>query len=451
MKKVRGLLVALLALVLALGLMACGGDDKGGKDGAPDPTKVKGEKVTAEQWAAAFDMSEVTNVTVKAGMKVTQDGNRRGMETVAKFDGDKTQLSITSENNGQTETMNAYVSQEGNVTYGYAFDPQEQVWKRSPIEDNEYTLQAILGEMGDLEEGYTRVTYDEDKKAYVYSETEEGFDENNQPITYTMNTTIKIADGKLAVAEVSESDGKSVWEMYFQMYNYGTTSVTLPQATDVGGEGEGNGEGEGEGEGENEGSTRVTQEQWEYAFSEQALANVTVSADITENGQSSTETMLIALDAGCLQVTNGGQILILAKVGEKYYMIADGVASDIGQTMYEQSVGQVMSGFTDFATHFNEFTYDEAQGAYVCYNTTIKFRNGKVVSIAMENIGTQEGPKTTTVATFSAYGSTFVTLPDIQEPTVPDTGDKEEGDKGEVVPDPEPDLPNVDTEYPEKK
>ncbi len=127
--------------------------------------------------------------------------------------------------------------------------------------------------------------------------------------------------------------------------------------------------------------------------------------------------------------------------------------------MYEQSVGQVMSGFTDFATHFNEFTYDEEQGAYVCYNTTIKFRNGKVVSITMENIGTQEGPKTTTVATFSAYGSTFVTLPDIQEPTVPDTGDKEEGDKGEgdkgdVVPDPEPDLPvqpEVDEGYPEKK
>ena len=87
MKKLQKLVSFALVGALAFSLAACGNDgSKGGKeetDGAPDPSTIQCESVTAEQWAAAFDISEYTNATARVFQRVSVGGQRSDMTSVA--------------------------------------------------------------------------------------------------------------------------------------------------------------------------------------------------------------------------------------------------------------------------------------------------------------------------------------------------------------------------------
>ncbi len=237
MKKVRILLIAVFACLLAFCLSACGGDkkDTGGAT-VPDPEKVKGEKVTAEQWAAAFDMRQVRSVTAKTVQKRTHGEREDSLTTSVKFDGDKTYMSAVETYDGQSETEEMYFGRENDTVYAYTFDAQTQTWRRAVSESgywNDFSAAALAEEFLEAVGEFGDFTYDPEVGAYVYQESYADEDENGAPVTSTTTAQVKITDGKLAVLQMKESDGKNAYDRMLQFYNYGTTTVTLPQVSDI--------------------------------------------------------------------------------------------------------------------------------------------------------------------------------------------------------------------------
>lgn len=212
MKKTRIVFCAVLAAVLAFCLAACG--DKGGGDGmeppAPDFDKMKSERVTAEQWAAAFDLGGVTNMTFEYLPVDPAD------KELYKIDGNKVYCVAPLD---YTEMYCIYEGENAG-TYKYLFG---EYWVREPNRPDrgiEYWIALIYDVISEFAVSYGQFTYDEDRSAYVSNNTHGEADGEY---------LIKIINGKFAFLRYFENvDGELRIKDGLRCYNYGTTKVSLP-------------------------------------------------------------------------------------------------------------------------------------------------------------------------------------------------------------------------------
>ena len=239
MKHLKKTLALAMAVACVGCFAACGGDDEGGVPGE----NVVGVEVTAEEWAAAFAATTAaTNFKLDSYAMYDwkaaegndfEKGSQTGVMQVA--DG-KMYIEYTwteswsyTEESGvdageETRTKKSYYYTENEINYGLYWDSEENQWTKDEYGmPAEYRNGAYVMRMIE-ETDYEAYTYNADKGAYVFEETEEG---------WTTTVELKIKDGKIAVIKLTDSsdeDGEGI-ETQTLVLTYGGASVTIP--TDI--------------------------------------------------------------------------------------------------------------------------------------------------------------------------------------------------------------------------
>ena len=228
-KKIISLLLASAIATTAIGLTACGDDGDG------DNNALKSDKVsTAEQWVAAFDFSEVDNVTM------FMDGWENRAETLW-FDGDKFKL-----DDGKRLYIIQYKDDEPYndvqaTQYYYSYDQATDKWsvERDAIYDRddvpswfkyfnkmtEYYDEDTETYKGKVSDRYSEFTYSDKEYAYVaeYDEIDDITD---------IRITVKIKNGKVAEGTMTgtfeDEGGPITTKLTIKLYDFGKTKITLP-------------------------------------------------------------------------------------------------------------------------------------------------------------------------------------------------------------------------------
>ena len=239
MKKKLMVFAALLcAIVCAFAFVACNKDEGGSGETAQS---VVGEKVTAEQWAAAlkednFTQGKVVVTNTQTGdIRTGENDYARGTATITTtytIAGDKqyskTQYAATGDAElvtlaSQMGTQEEYSWKiDDGIFIQYAQDYEDRTkWEFEVYRQGlvEYELDEVL-ECADM---YDEFVYDDAKKGYVPKEDSEYFEDEA--------LTLKFKDNKLvAVIDEYEVTRNEKTTKYTNAYviTYGTQSVTLP-------------------------------------------------------------------------------------------------------------------------------------------------------------------------------------------------------------------------------
>ena len=435
MKKYSKIVALGLSCAMALSLAACGGDDA--PKGTPDPDSIKSDKVTQAQWEAAFDFSQVTNVSLKNIERVTIGGVATEDYGIVKFDGNKvyeeTQWYNSEEEGGKPVKVveKAYYSIGETESFEYSYDDETKTWSKEATtwypQISSYTrsLEAIA-------DAYNSFTYDASKNGYVATEIP------NFPNDDFDTFIVKIVGGKLSVAQmdmsVNEGGIISSASMIFQIYDYGATSVTLPTVS--GGEAV---------------NGKVSESQWNNAFSQNAFQNVTI--DMTSPALQGydpqfkidlpNDRVYQSMYAGKPDGSGNMKMeFIVANIDGDYHTFSrdegkDWKYSSPASDLPVDIAANVTSMFGDFS--YSVFTYNAAEKAYTAdkvetsnmgetfESVTIKFDGTRLKSIEMV-YSAEQSPINLAMAmtvNFSAYGTTVIQIPDVEIPETHDEGDNE--------------------------
>lgn len=434
MKKYSKIVALGLSCAMALSLAACGDD---APKGTPDPDSIKSDKVTQAQWEAAFDFSQVTNVSLKNIERVTVGGVATEDYGIVKFDGNKVyeeaQWYEPEEEGGKPVKVveKAYYSIGETESFEYSYDDETKTWSKEATtwypQISSYTrsLEAIA-------DAYTSFSYDASKNGYVATEIP------NFPSDEFDTFTVKIVGGKLSVAQMDMSIDEggiiSSMSMIFQIYDYGATSVTLPNVS--GGEAA---------------NGKVSESQWNNAFSQNAFQNVTI--DMTSPALQGydpqfkidlpNDRVYQSMYAGKPdQSGNMKMEFIVAYVDGDYHKFNrdegedwkyDAPATSLPVDVAADVIGMV----GDFS--YSAFTYNAAEKAYTAQNVEASNNQGTYESVKIKFDGArlksietaysaEQSPihiATTMTVNFSAYGTTVIQIPDVEIPETPDEGDNE--------------------------
>lgn len=431
MKKYSKIVALGLSCAMALSLAACGDD---APKGTPNLDNIKSDKVTQAQWEAAFDFSQVTNVSLKNIERVTVGGVATEDYNIVKFDGNKVceeahWYEPEVEGGKPVEVVEkAYYSIGETESFEYSYDDETKTWSKEATtwypQISSYTrsLEAIA-------DAYTSFSYDASKNGYVATEIP------NFPSDDFDTFTVKIVGGKLSVAQMDMSlDEDSTASMIFQIYDYGATSVTLPAVS--GGEAA---------------NGKVSESQWNNAFSQNAFQNVTI--DMTSPALQGydpqfkidlpNDRVYQSMYAGKPdQSGNMKMEFIVAYVDGDYHTFSrdegkDWKYSSPASDLPVDIAASVIDLVGDFS--YSAFTYNAAEKAYTAdkveannnqgtYDSvTIKFDGARLKSIETA-YSAEQSPihiATTMTVNFSAYGTTVIQIPDVEIPETPDEGDNE--------------------------
>lgn len=232
-KKFMGAFALVCALLVSFAFFGCGESENGGVagggkvNGDTKPEDIISQRLTEEEWKAAFDDANFVNFTENGKVFVDLNGQLYGMPLITtRVDSDKeyTTSSLLGENNGY------YTSIENGKRYNYTLDEVTKKWKRELFEplyegDNDIFIYWIF------KDGFANFTYSEEEKAYVAATyPTDGYTILTEaPL---INLKLKFVDGKLSYMEYS-FDGENdlvgtTGAIGVLFYDYGTTSVTLP-------------------------------------------------------------------------------------------------------------------------------------------------------------------------------------------------------------------------------
>lgn len=238
MKKLQKLVSFALVGALAFSLAACGNDgSKGGKeetDGAPDPSTIQCESVTAEQWAAAFDISEYTNATARVFQRVSVGGQRSDMTSVMRLNGNRAELLDRRVDTAINRTLRetSYVEKSGGEYFKYVKSEDTGKYEKKSTSAGDFgfrpdSIVSLDETTIDLRNAYDSFTPDQ-KNVYTAKLTDSSVNGGTE-----MNLTVMIADGKVAYVRNSYSvntGGPTVSNVItIQIYDVGTTAeIVLP-------------------------------------------------------------------------------------------------------------------------------------------------------------------------------------------------------------------------------
>lgn len=431
MKKYGKIIAIGLSCAMAFSLAACGGDDPD-KGNSPDPDKIKTEQVTEAQWKSAMNVSDVTNVTVKTTERYTVAGVTLEAYDLTKYDGGKIYCeSMGYESDGSSSmpvkvVEKEYYSVNGSEVYRYTYDDATKKWSKGAstwypeISDYTDTLDTIA-------DNFAQFTYNSAKGAYIASELP-GFDDDLD------SYSVKIVGGKLSVVQMDASFSVSgvtmTGSMIFQIYDYGTTSVTLPKEDDEQGSG-----------GKPSPAGQVTEAEWNAALSANTFSNVSITMSDSRYSGYDAEFKIDLANRAIYQSFYGGspdgsgnvksENIVAWKNGDyRLYSRMEGedweyggLASDSAEDI-AANVTITLSAF-----EYSSFTYESAAGLYVAHGLSmpmmdgqevdveIKFRDGKLAYA--EVIMTESGETVSQRMSFSDYGRTVIQIPDASIPEDP--------------------------------
>lgn len=243
MKKFLALLAVMTASCICIGVAACGGPnegDKGQTDGTEkvtltadtDFTALVSDKVTEQEWKAAFDDANYTDFTMHFKAKDAGNGDSTEILYLSSIDDNGRVISVDcTERNGDGSLHYSEVCFLQNDSDGkwYFYEEQNGAWIKTDVTsdftDYEWyaSYSCICPDFGTF---YQLFSYDEDLGAYKLA-----VDSADMPsaiedgVSSYRSATVKIVNGKLAFVSGAAERSKP-FDIFF--YDYGTTTVTLP-------------------------------------------------------------------------------------------------------------------------------------------------------------------------------------------------------------------------------
>ncbi len=354
-----------IALSFALGcgaLIACGNDPAPTNGttvpATPDPGKIVTKPVDNETWVKAWDLGTITDCTLKYSETYVSGNNKTERSNGAvMLDGDKMYaVSSKTASSGEKQEDKFYYEKKGTEYFRYDYaDGEWDRWGDESADGKIYNLFTYLPAEAQLLTTGIAGEYDAAASAYVLTQ--------GTSIKYT----IKIADEKLRYVkvEVKATDTVTV-VMEYNLFNYGSTTVTLPVISSGGG-------------GSVEVNNGLEGEKWRAVFALDGFDSLTYELTETSSGGVPQETTY--------KVDRNKKILymITEKSGEVTY---EGYSYDDGTEFkymqrsngnvqwstgthtatFEQFYAQKALGITYFAGVRDKFTY--RNGKYVATNTT---------------------------------------------------------------------------------
>ena len=399
MKKALMLILALVLALTAAAFVACSdagtdgtdgtgndttnGTDDTGIDQDTDPSTIVSDTMTEAEWTAAFADESFNNYTMSGKMTQSTDSASYSSDILVKYaegtDATLFYMQETSTQGTSTESYEEYYEITASATYSYS--KEDDVWVKSTASYDPSSGLSMYTDM--LAGGFSQLSYSDADKAY----TAENYTVSQGSSTQTVEATVKFTDKKVSyikyvspvMSDSSDSTAaKVVGTMTIELkyYDYGKTSVTLPQVSQ-----EGNNQGN---DPSGDDTVQITQAQWKAAFSESALSNFSVEGtaqtSMSYSGQTlnGTSTIEMQFDIGSdhdyrymlQETTSGGSV----SNTEVYTSTKNGVI-----TLYEKdSDGQWKSGTTYSETldlssfyamanvhDYTNVTYDSQNGQYV--------------------------------------------------------------------------------------
>lgn len=415
-----------LSCALAFSLAACGGGDDGGnQNNAPDPNGIKTEQVTETEWKNAFDFSNVTNVTFKSTEKYpVLTGGIEETYDIAKFDGNKIYTESYNYDEDYDEedgippkiTVKSYYSIDGETAYAYDYDNSAKKWEKYNAEWYP-TISGSIGNLTGLANKFSNFTYDSDKNAYI------GYDVDGYREAYSVS--VKITGGKVSVIQMDMSEEMAgslpkYGSLIYQAYDFGTTSVTLPNAsesvtpgiiiTPIG-------------------SGMVTEDQWNDALGVAAFLNVTMKVTTERRGKESSIVYKYDGSTGCVLQEEKDNSRLHAYTDDGLYQFS---LSDDGEWEFmskitaddlyfdkdvERNIVSIVSVFKYSIFTYSDGVYsvtdytDEDMDGYVADYVHVTFDSGRLVRF--EYSVSYQGKNETTVMVFYDYDNTTVEMPKV--------------------------------------
>ncbi len=476
MKKLLSLLLVFILALTAAMFAACaqnaedggaqnggaqnGGAQNGGAqngntqiDANTDPDTIVSDQMTETEWTAAFAADSFKNYTMLGVMSQSTEQEVYSSKMTLKYvetDSSTILHTLLKDTFGtEVDTGEGYYEKTASTIYQYsqidgAWIKREALYL--PTEDTDMYRNIISGEFGKLQ-------YDNAAKAYTATNYALSWGEGSNAKEFSLNSvTVKFANKKLAYIEYviptqsnveqgsDNAPQESTMTVSLKYYDYGTTQVTLPQASSVD-EG-GNGEAD----------LQVSEAEWLEAFSAANLSNFVV------NGEMRSE-VTIEIDGVATPVSSSGTLLQKYDISDDHdyrYMLQTSTTDQGTQevevfTSKENGVTTIygkngdgtwststyegdfisLDAFYDFAELYSEAEYDSATGNYVIsdyapagndgpmFNSIyLRFDNsGKCVFVQMviENGLISSGTTGDMTITYNlTYGTASITLPEIQ-------------------------------------
>jgi hypothetical protein len=411
-----------------------------------DYDSLVSEKVTKEQWEAAFDVASYTNVTISNTYKSVSENGTRTSDYIWMTEEGNDEKLVYMSTGAHNEYYNCKKTADGNIYLSYndsdwqEFEKDTDTYK---VYDTYFMTYKIASQ--DFGAFYEKFTYNESTGAYEFYGTI-GTDEITTNATFEYHdlgyyrATVKIINGKLAYVSAVRNVDKGHNEYdYAYFYDYGTTEfevpamkTTLTEDTDY----------------DSLVSEKVTKEQWEAAFDVASFTNVTMSSIyenvhddedeprtrnliwMTEEGNGERNVAYYAVSG--FDVSTDGIGYAKKTDDGKFYQYYNGEWNE-----FSEKYGNWIMSYTflcvNFGDFFEKFTYNETIGAYefngtigsdeiksnACgeadskldyYHAVVKIINGKLAYVlAVRNFG--EGENEYNYAYFYDYGTTKVEIP----------------------------------------
>lgn len=255
MRKMLKMLAVAFSVTIVSSVFVVGcGNDRSSTTGGTSGAGIASEKLTADEWATAFDYSAVASYSVKHIGEFTQKGSAstvngsEKLEQVFKIDGNKqfasgTAVAVTapsSQSSGQDKReWQGYVYTDGGKTYTVNYDYDAKAWQKehngNRAEGLDSSSLSARGWFGEYIDKYAEFAYDDAKRGYVKTETLAAQLPDGSTAAYqtTYSTLFKFKDKKLIYAENTEDDEKHTAYQQITVYDIGVTTLTIPSAVDV--------------------------------------------------------------------------------------------------------------------------------------------------------------------------------------------------------------------------
>ncbi len=381
--------------------------------------------VSESEWQEIFDGFTTTNATCTRVV---------GTSTMSlKVESENKVHLITNDTKDDNSYAENILDKEGNNYYIYARANSTDKFTRTSVDETTFTSRVNssagpvlqinqMFESYELKGMYENFDFDDAQGAYVATISYTPV----PTVTTTVDLVIKFADKNLTYVSVNtpqaSSDGTSGTMEYS---DFGTTTVTIPTDFNE--------------NSDDDTANKITETEWQEIFDGFTIINGTLISHANYEGsgivmtvEAETPTKIHLISSTTFGDRESYEENILYKDGDDYYIYARENSEDkytrtsVDEETFNNRLNSSASPLLALSAqlemlqikdNFEQFTYDNAQKAYVgtlvapaqynemTLNFVIKFENNSLVSLVCAS------EDNTSVSTYSNFGTTTVDLP----------------------------------------